>query len=116
MEKSRSWEVIQRVQENVLYEQCRYLDHHDLFIYIDSSYPDSFHDVSFLRESKLYGTWRKHFAHYDGDQYFEYVLGDAGYVGTEMFIMQRIQGHEVGNGISQEVVDAWNKMHPGYHI
>ena len=34
----------------------------------------------------------------------------------EMFIMRRIQGHGMGEGISQEVVNAWNKMHAGYRI
>ena len=63
------------------------VDHYGLFIYIDSSYLGSFHDVSCLRASELHRTWREHFAHNNTDQYFEYVLGDARYVGTEMFIM-----------------------------
>ena len=33
-----------------------------------------------------------------------------------MFIMRRIQGHKIGKEISQEVIDAWNKMHVGYCI
>jgi hypothetical protein len=92
------------------------VDHHGLFIYIDSTYPGSFHDVSCLRASELHRTWRERFAHNDVNQYFEYVLGDSGYVGTEMFIMRRIQGHEMDEGISEEVVNAWNKMHAGYRI
>ena len=92
------------------------VDHHGLFIYIDSTYPGSFHDVTCLRASEFHSSWREHFAHNDMDQYFESILGDSGYVGTEMFIMQRIQGHEIGEGISQEVVDTWNKMHADYRI
>lgn len=92
------------------------VDHHGLFIYIDSTYPGSFHDVSCLRASQLHGTWRDHFVHNDMDQAFEYVLGDPGYDGTEMYIMRRIQGLEIGEGISQEVVHTWNKMQDGYRI
>ena len=92
------------------------VDHHGLFIYIDSTYPGSFHDVSCLRASQLHKTWRDHFVHDDVNQYFEYVLGDSGYVGIEMFIMRQIQRHEMGEGISQEVVNTWNKMHAGYCI
>ena len=92
------------------------VDHHGLFIYIDSSYLGSFHDVSCLHASELHESWREYFVHNDTNEYFEYVLGDLGYVGTEMFIMRQIQGHKIGEGISQEVVDAWNKMHAGYRI
>ena len=44
------------------------------------------------------------------------MLGDSRYVGTEMFIMRRIQGQEMGADIQQSTVDAWNKMHAGYRI
>ena len=64
----------------------------------------------------MYGAWRDYFAHDDASQYFEYVLGDSGYVGTEMFILRRIQGQEMGAEIAQLVLDAWNKMHAGYRI
>ena len=92
------------------------VDHHGLFIYINSTYSGSFHDDTCLRASELHSSWREHFAHSDMDQYFEYILGDSRYAGMEMFIMRRIQGHEIGDGISQEVVDTWNKMHAGYRI
>ena len=62
--------------------------HFGLFIYIDGGYPGSYHDLDILRQSDLYQNWREYFTHrYD---YFEYVLGDPGYVGEEMFIMHRI--------------------------
>ena len=92
------------------------VDHHGLFIYVDLAYPDSFHDVSCLQACNMYGAWRDYFAHDNANQYFEYVLGDSGYVRTEMFILRRIQDQEMGADIAQPVVDAWNKMHAGYRI
>ena len=50
------------------------------------------------------------------DQYFECVLRDLGYVAMKMFIMKQIQGQKMNEEISQEVEDAWNKKHVGYHI
>ena len=44
------------------------------------------------------------------------MLGDSKYIGTEMFIMRRIQGQEMGANIDQIVLDTWNKMHAGYRI
>ena len=54
----------------------------------------------------MHATSCKNFSHHNIDQYFEYVLWDLGYVDTEMFIMRLIQGHEIGVGISQEVIEA----------
>ena len=64
----------------------------------------------------MHGIWREHFSLNDMDQYFEYVLGDLEYIDIEMFIMLRIQGHEMDEGISQGVVDASKKMHASYLI
>ena len=58
------------------------VDHHGLLIYVDLSYPNLFHDVSYLHISEMHGTWPEHFAYNNMHQYFEYVLGDSGYVGT----------------------------------
>ena len=77
------------------------VDHQGLFIYVDPSYLGSFHDVTCLRALDMYRMWRHFFVHDDARQYFEYVLGDAGYVGTEMFIMRRIQGQEMGADIDK---------------
>jgi hypothetical protein len=60
------------------------VDHHDLFIYIDMGYPRSFHDVNCLRQLELYKRWHDYFVH--TDEYFEYLLGDAGNV---VFIKMR---------------------------
>ena len=116
MEKSNSWKVVQQTQKMYCMNNVVIVDHHGLFIYIDSSYPSSFHDITCLCASQLHRTWREHFAHNDEDQYFKYILGDSGYVGPEMFIMWRIQRHKIGERISQEVIDAMNKMHVGYRI
>ena len=34
------------------------VDHHGLFIYVDPTYPGSFHDVSCLQVSDMYRAWR----------------------------------------------------------
>jgi len=36
----------------------------------------------------VYKNWHQYFTH--GDEYFEYLLKDLGYMGEKMFIMQRI--------------------------
>ena len=41
------------------------VDHHGFFIYVDPSYPRSFHDMTCLRVSDMYGTWHHFFAHDD---------------------------------------------------
>ena len=92
------------------------VNHHGLFIYVDPSYPGSLHDMTCLRASEMYGMWHHFSAYNDARQYFEYVLGDSRYIGTEMFIMRRIQGQEMDADIDQTVVDAWNKMHARYRI
>ena len=78
--------MIQREREDVLHELI--VDHHGHFIYVNSGYPSSFHDVSCLRASDMYVAWHDYFTHDDANQYFEYVLGDSGYVSTEMFILR----------------------------
>jgi len=55
-------------------------DHQGLFIYIDNNYLGSYHDVSILRHSSIYNQWCTH-----GDDYFEYLLKDPGYMGEKMF-------------------------------
>ncbi len=65
------------------------LDHKGLFIYIDGGYPCSFFYVNILQHSSVYKDWCQYFNH--KDEYFEYLLGDLGYMGKEMFIMCRIR-------------------------
>jgi hypothetical protein len=51
-----------------------------------------------------------------GDEYFEYLLGDNGYLGEQMFIMKRIRMLEIGPNVDQDVIKAYNKMHVGYRV
>jgi hypothetical protein len=51
-----------------------------------------------------------------GDEYFEYLLGNHGYLSEEMFIMWRIGRCEIGFNVDQNVIKAYNKMHVGYKM
>jgi hypothetical protein len=44
--------------------------------------------------SLLHKNWRQFFLH--DDEYFEYLLGDHGYLNEEMFIIWRIGRGEIG--------------------
>jgi len=90
------------------------VDHDGLFIYVDPEYPGSFHDINCLRRSELYQNWRDHFHH--DDDYFEYVLGDPGYAGEEMFIMHRIRPRVAQPDDSIEAIDAFNAVHAGLRV
>ena len=92
------------------------VDHNGLFIFVDPGYPGSFHDVNILRQSSLYKNWRQHFAH--TDNYFEFLLGDPGYVGEEMFIMRRFDRRDMVQLNSEELsaVEAYNAMHGGLRV
>ena len=90
------------------------IDHRGLFIYIDPGYPGSFHDVNCLRQSDLYKNWLRFFTH--RNDYFEYLLGDPGYVGEKMFIMRRLGRREIPEDGDVEVIDAFNAMHAGYRV
>ena len=90
------------------------VDHDGLFIFIDAGYPGSFHDVSILRSSEFHANWREHFRH--DDVYFEYVLGDPGYMGEEMYIMRRIDKSETMADGDISVTDAFNAMHAGHRV
>lgn len=66
------------------------IDHCGLFIYFDIEYPSSMHDVTILCEYDLYKDWRECFMH--TNDYFEYLLGDLGYIDEEMFVMRNLGG------------------------
>jgi hypothetical protein len=51
-----------------------------------------------------------------GDEYFEYLLGDLGYLGEDMFIMKRIRRCEIGPNVDQDVIRTYNKMNVGYKV
>jgi hypothetical protein len=90
------------------------VDHDGLFIYVDPGYPGSFHDVTILRHSELYENWRTFFTH--SNDVTEYLLGDPGYSGADMFIMRRIGVHEVSPNTAGTALHAFNLMHSGRRI
>jgi DDE superfamily endonuclease len=90
------------------------IDHNGLFIYVEMGYPRKFHDVNILRHSTLYREWRDYFVH--DDDYFEYLLGDPGYIGEEMFIMRRVGRREVPDESDMGAIDLYNRMHAGYRV
>jgi hypothetical protein len=86
------------------------VDNNGLFIYVDAGYPGKFHDVNILRSSDLFKRWRDFFTH--RDDYLEYLPGDTGYVGEEMFIMRRIGQRELpAEDLDNQAVHQFNKMH-----
>lgn len=50
------------------------------------------------------------------DEYFEYLLGDPGYIGEEQYIMRRIGQVEVPVGADLAAINAYNKMHSSCRI
>ena len=92
------------------------VDHNGLFVYVDIGYPGKFHDVNILRLSDLFKQWRAFFTH--NDEYFEYLLGDPGYVGEDMFIMRRIGQRELAGAEDGDelAIHQYNKMHAGLRV
>jgi len=83
------------------------LDHHGVFIYIDSSYLGFYHNAIILRHLAIYRNRCQYFIHQD--DYFEYLLGDPRYLGEEMFIMRRMGRQKLPPNANYGVVHAWFK-------
>ena len=90
------------------------VDHDGLFIYVDCGHPGSFHDVNILRQSDFHRKWRQYFRRDDEER--EYLLGDPGYLGEEMYIMRRLGEREIPGDPNLLAIDAYNKMHAGYRV
>jgi len=90
------------------------VDHDGLFIYVDCGYPGSFRDVNILRQSDFHRNWPQYFRHDDEER--EYLLGDPGYLGEEMYIMRRLGEREIPGDPNLLAIDAYNKMHAGYRV
>jgi len=45
------------------------------------------------------------------DEYFEYLVGDHGYMGKDMFIMHHIGWRELAFEVVLDIMRAYNKMH-----
>jgi DDE superfamily endonuclease len=91
------------------------IDHDGLFIYVDAGFAGSFHDVRCLRACDIYDNWREYFRCDNLDDVQEYLLGDPGYMGAEMFILRRVDGREVIDEGSA-VADAFNKRHASRRV
>jgi hypothetical protein len=91
------------------------IDHDGLFSYIDAGIGGSFHDVRCLRGSHIFANWRQYFRNNNLDVVQEYLLGDPGYIGVEMFILRRVDGRELMED-GNPVADAFNRRHAARRI
>jgi DDE superfamily endonuclease len=87
------------------------VDHDGFFIFVNPGYPGSFHDLSILRNSDLHTNWRNYFNH--TGETIEYVLGEPGYSGSDMFILRRLGVHDMSVGVDAGAIHAYNAMHAG---
>jgi DDE superfamily endonuclease len=92
------------------------VDHDGLFIYVDAGFAGSFHDVRCLRNSHLHHNWRDYFTNDDLDTVQEYVLGDPGYMGVEMYVLRRVDNREMPNADENPVVGAFNQRHASRRV
>jgi hypothetical protein len=90
------------------------VDHDGLFIHVNPGYPGSYHNVNILRQSNIYIHWRECFT--QNDNIHEYLLGDPGYSGEDMFIMRRVGTRELSEDGDAAFVKAYNKMHAGNRV
>ena len=70
------------------------IDHDGLFIYVKAGFAGSFHDVRCLRLTELFMNWRQYFRNENRDLVEEYLLGDPGYMGADMFILRPVDNRE----------------------
>lgn len=75
---------------------------------MDLGFPISFHDVTILRNSDLYITWRDHFIH--NEEYFEEIQGE------NMFIMRGLGQVEHASNMDEGELTAYNKMHTRFRV
>jgi DDE superfamily endonuclease len=67
--------------------------------------------VNCLRHSILHREWRERFTRSSLDEPGEYLLGDPGYVGVEMYILRRAQRRELPTDTNAvAVAEAFNRM------
>jgi hypothetical protein len=85
--------------------------------YLYMSKPDSLeasHDVHCLRLTDLFTNWRRYFQNENRDIVEEYLLGDPGYMGAEMFILRRVDNREAD--AANPVIRAYNKRHAAIRV
>jgi len=79
--------MVQWLEEDYVITNAMILDHHNLFIYIDTRYPMFYHDINIIWHSTIY--WKCCQIFTNDDEYFEYLLKDLKYLGEKMFIMYK---------------------------
>lgn len=85
------------------------VDHDGLFIFVETSFAGSFHDVRFLRSTDISIRW-KHFFSNDPDSV------DPVEYGLNHFILRRIDERLLPNVDNGPIIRAFNKHHAGYQI
>ena len=90
------------------------IDKEGFFIFVDAGYAGSFHDIHCLRHSDLYTRWRRYFRNYE--ESVEYLLGDPGYMGAEMFILRKVDNRERNADGGNPVIDAFNRRHAAERV
>lgn len=89
------------------------VSHEGPFIHLDLGILGFFHDVIIFCHSNFYRHWRAHFIH--GDKDFEYLLGDPGCIGINMFIMWKFGNVERSSDMDEVVLIAYNKIYASYN-
>lgn len=92
------------------------IEHDGMFLYVDAGFAGSFHDVRCLRKSHIHDHWREDLVNDDLDQVLEYVLGDPGYKGEEMYIISTIDNREMLVDSSNPAVNAFNPRHAARRV
>jgi hypothetical protein len=87
------------------------VDHFGYIIYVDGGFPGSFHDSRCLRNSDINKNCRQYFTSADLDQVGEYVLGDPGYLGLDMYILRRVDFGEIAREEQTPIIEAFNRRH-----
>jgi len=95
-------------------EQHFILDHHKLFIYINTSYIGFYHNVNILKDYNVYKDWHQYFNH--GDEYFKYFLGDPNYMGEKMFIMHKIGWKKLVLNVNHAIMRTYDKMYASFRL
>jgi hypothetical protein len=91
------------------------IDNEGFFIFVDAGFAGSFHDIRCLKQSDVYMRWRQYFS--TDEEWLEYVLGDPGYMGAEMFVMRRIDNRERNPAdLQNPVINAFNKRHAAERV
>lgn len=90
------------------------VDHDGLIIYCEAGAPGKHHDVNCLRACHIHQHWQDYFSREDPDTVGEYLLGDPGYFGAEMYILRRVDGREIAD--MNPVVRAYNKRHAARRV